>query len=107
MIGHVLDNLAKQDPRYNIDKEDIGKRVRLGRSSFKTSQSDPTIVFCNPCVTKSDGLRDLPYILSFKLNEGKLEPSPSKHAVEKIDLQVVLAINQFEIYADNVMYARI
>lgn len=103
MIGPVLDCLAKLDKRYDIEEQFLEKRIRVWHSHLKTDQNDPTIVYSIPWKTK---VGDLPFVLSFKLIEGKLAPSPSKFAVEQINTQDVYTINQFEIQNDRVLYAR-
>ena len=77
----MLANLAKQDKRYEIGEQYLSRRVRLGRSYFKTAQDDASIVFSTPNDTRSE----LPFVFSFKLVEGKLAPSPSKFAIQQID----------------------
>jgi hypothetical protein len=71
-LGSVLKYLAKQDERYEIDKKYVKRRVRVDQRQFKTAQDDSTIVYSTPLDTNND----LPFVLSFKLLEGKLAPSP-------------------------------
>jgi hypothetical protein len=44
-------------------------------------------------------------VLSFKLEEGKLRPSPSRFAVQKINTYDVWAVNQFEVFTDKILFA--
>ncbi len=76
-IVNVLKCLAKQDPCYEIDKKFKNRRVRVEQSLFKTAQDDATIVYSTPVNTYDD----LPFVLSFKLIEGKLAPSPIEFPV--------------------------
>ena len=85
----MLANLAKQDKRYEIDEKYLSDRVRVSRSYFKTAQDDASIVFSTPCNTERG---DLPFVFSFKLVEGKLAPSPSKFAIQKIYTSDVWAV---------------
>ena len=48
----------------------------------------------------------MPFVFSFKLDEGKLAPSPSKFALQQIDTSHVWAVNQFEVFSDKILYAR-
>jgi len=86
----VLKNLAKQDKRYEIDKKNLGCRVRVDKDLLKKAQDDSSVVFSTPFYPEDD---DLPFVLSFKLEEGKLAPSPSKFAIEEIDTSDVTLVN--------------
>jgi hypothetical protein len=99
----VLANLAEQDERYKIDREYSSFRVRVAARYFKTAQDDDSVVFSNPWGTDRD---ELPFVLSFKLVEGKIAPSPSKFAIQQIDISDVFAVNSFEIFSDKILYAR-
>jgi hypothetical protein len=99
----VLANLAEQDERYKIDKEYNSFRVRVAARYFKTAQDDASVVFSNPWGTDRG---ELPFVLSFKLVEGKIAPLPSKFAIQQIDISDVFAVNQFEIFSEKILYAR-
>jgi hypothetical protein len=99
----VLSYLALQDKRYAITNEYLSNRVRVDDNFLRTAQDDSSIVFSTPMST-DDG--DLPFVFSFKLAEGKLAPSPSKFAIQKINTEDVWAVNIFEIYNDKILYAR-
>jgi hypothetical protein len=77
MIGPVIEYLAKQDKRYDNAKQYINERVRVYKYYFKTVQDDPSIVYSTPMMTYDE----LPFVLSFKLEEYKLAPSPIEFAV--------------------------
>ena len=99
----MLSYLALQDKRYAIANEYLNKRVRVNQDYFRTAQDDSSIVFSTPFNTH---IGDLPFVFSFKLAEGKLAPSPSKFAIQKINTEDVWAVNQFEIYNDKILFAR-
>jgi len=98
----VLANLAKQDKRYKIDQKYLKKRVRVSLDYLKTAQDDASLVFSTPQDTDDE----LPFVFSFKLVEGKLAPSPSKYAIQKIRTEDVWRVNEFEVFSDKVLYAR-
>jgi hypothetical protein len=119
----VLSYLALQDKRYKIIDEYLifrrqiaiwaylarcfkhiySFRVRVDDLNLRTAQDDNSIVFSTPNNTY---IGDLPLVFSFKLEEGKLAPSPSKFAIQKINTKDVWAVPQFEIYNDKILYAR-
>jgi hypothetical protein len=77
--------------------------VRTWQTFFRTAQDDPSLVF----VTSINSyIKELPFVLSFKLQNGKLVPSPSKFAAELIDTTNVWLVHQFEVIGDKVLYAR-
>ena len=98
----MLSYLASQDKRYAIANEYLKNRVRID-SNFKTAQDDSSIVFSTP---KNTQIGELPFVFSFKLAEGKLAPSPSKFAIQKLNTEDVWSVNQFEIYNDKILFAR-
>jgi hypothetical protein len=49
---------------------------------------------------------DLPYIVSFQLEEGEIYGTPHRIIAEKIDISNVVSIPQFEIFGDRILYAR-
>ena len=97
----MLSYLALEDKRYAIGNKYLNYRVRID-GNFRTAQDDSSIVFSTPFNTQ---IGDLPFVFSFKLAEGKLAPSPSKFAIQKINTEDVWAVNQFEIYEDKILYA--
>ena len=98
----MLAYLAKQDKRYNIDKEYLSDRVRVSFDNLKTAQDDASVVFSIPTITKWG---ELPFVFSFKLVEGKLAPSPSKFAIQQIDASDIIYVNEFEVLNDKILYA--
>ena len=88
----MLANLAKQDERYEIDQKYLSCRVRVENNFFKIAQDDSSVVFSTP---KNTDYGDLPFVFSFKLDEGKLSPSPSKFAIQEIDTSDVRTVNEF------------
>ena len=89
----MLANLAKQDKRYEIDQKYLSCRVRVENNFFKIAQDDSSVVFSTPKNTDYGGL---PFVFSFKLDEGKLAPpSPSKFAIQEINTSDVRTVNEF------------
>ena len=80
----------------------LKNRIRVDDNFLRTAQDDSSIVFSTPKNTNSG---DLLFVFSFKLEEGKLAPSPSKFAIQKINTEDVWAVNLFEIYNDKILYA--
>ena len=99
----MLAYLAKQDKRYNIDKEYLSDRVRVSFDNLKTAQDDASVVFSIPTITKWG---ELPFVFSFKLVEGKLAPSPSKFAIQKIKTKDIMYVNEFEVFSDKILFTR-
>ena len=104
IIGPVLLHLLKQDSRrYKFLKLFRNNRVRVDKQHFKTAQDDPSIVYSTPW---NNFIGDLPFVLSFKLKEGNVVPSPNEFAIQNIDAKNFTCVNEIEIFGKKVIYAR-